>query len=182
MQGVLQLFESRDHRIQDTLGSKFYFIVPHITRAGLAPVPISQKCSTLSSDALMHTQVPIPGNHIPLSRHLLCTGDFIILQPIVLGLQPLERFLSVLGQIGLPVGSNRVSKESWLPVFVLLLPLRSLVTLPFLNLLLELGRFRVLLALYGPRDAGPETLRFIRKLLIERGNGFGGREKGSEVQ
>ena len=130
----------------------------------------------------MHTQILVPGNHISLSRHLLCTGDFIILQPIVLGLQSLERSLSVLSQIGLPVGSNRVSKESWLPVFILLLPLRSLVTLPFLDLLLELGRFRVLFALYGPCDAGPETLRFIRKLLVERRNDFGGREKGSEVQ
>ena len=136
----------------------------------------------MSSDALMHTQIPVLGNHIPLSRRLLCTGDFIILQPIVFGLQSLERFLSVLSQIGLPIGSNRVSKESWLPVFVLLLPLSSLVTLPFLDLLLEFGRFRVLFALYGSCDGGPETLRFIRKLLIERGNDFGSREKGSEVQ
>ena len=136
----------------------------------------------MSSDALMQTQIPILGNHIHLSRRLLCTSDFIILQPIVLGLQSLERFLSVPSQIGLSIGSNRVGKESWLPVFVLLLPLRSLITLPFLDLLLEFGGFRVLFALYGFCDAGPETLRFIRKLLIERGNDFGSREKGSEVQ
>ena len=136
----------------------------------------------MSSRAFMHTQIHVPGNHISRSRHLLCTSDFIILQTIVLGLQSLERFLSVLSQIGLPVSSNRVSKESWFPLFVLLLPLRSLVTLPFLDLLLELGRFRVLFAIDRPCDTGPETLRFIRKLLIERGNDFGSREKGSEVQ
>ena len=160
------------------LGSKFYIIVPHITRAR----PNKPKMQHNVIRRVNAYTSPYTRDSYPLSRHLLCPGDFIILQPIILGLQSLERFLSVLSQIGLPVGSNRVSKESWLPVFVLLLPLRSLVTLPFLNLLLELGRFRVLLALYGPCDAGPETLRFIRKLLIERGNDFGGREKGSEVQ
>ena len=121
-------------------------------------------------------------NSTTRSRHLLCTSNLTILQAIILGLQSLESFHSVLRQIRLSVGSNRVSEESWLPLFILLFPLGGLVALPFFDLLLELGRFRVLFALYRTCDASPETLRLVRKLLVDRGNDFGGREEGSEVQ
>lgn len=117
-----------------------------------------------------------PNNNTSRSRHLLCTSNLTILQAIVLGLQSLQSFLSVLRQIRLPVGSNRVSEESWLPLFILFFPLGGLVALPFFDLLLELGRFCVLLTLYRLCDASPKTLRFIRKLLVDRGNDFGGRK------
>lgn len=123
-----------------------------------------------------------PSNNKTGSRHLLCTSNLTILQAIILGLQSLESFSSVLRQIRLPVGSNSVSEESWLPLFILLFPLGGLVALPFFNLLLQLGRFGVLFALYRTCDTGPKPLRFIRKLLVDRGNDFGGREEGSEVQ
>lgn len=135
----------------------------------------------MSSDAVVHAQIHVPGN-VPRSCRLLCTSNLIVLQAIILGLQSLESLLSVFGQIRLPVGRNSVSEEPWLPLFVLFFPLGSLVALPFFDLLLELGRFRVLFALYRICNAGPETLGFIRKLLIDRGNDFGSREKGSEVQ
>ena len=82
----------------------------------------------------------------------------------------------------LPVGSNNLSEEPGFPLFVLLFPLGGLIALPFFDLLLELGRFGVLFALYCSCHTSPETLGFIWKLLVDRGNDFGGREKGFEVQ
>ena len=108
-----------------------------------------------------------------------CTSNLAILQPIILGLQSLESFAPVLSQLRLSAGSNSVNEESWLPLFVFLCPLGGLVALPFFDFLLELGRFRVLLALNRTSDASPETLGFIWKLLVDWGNNFGSREKGS---
>lgn len=130
----------------------------------------------------MHAQIRVPGNNVSRSRHPLCTSNITVSQAIIFGLQSLESFLSVFSQIRLPVSSNSVSKEPWLPLLVLLFPLGGFVALPFFDLLLKLGRFRVLFALYRTCDASPETLGFIWELLIDRGNDFGGREKGSEVQ
>ena len=113
---------------------------------------------------------------------LSCTSNFTILQAVVLGLQSLESFLPVLSQIRLPVGSDSVGEEPWLPFFILLRPLGGLVALPFFDLLLESSRFRVLFALYRTSNASPETLGFVGKLLVNRGNNFGSREKRSKVQ
>lgn len=110
---------------------------------------------------------------------LSCTSNLAILQAINLGLQSLESFPPVLSQVRLPIGSNSVNEEPWHPLFILFCPLGGLVALPFFNFLLKLGRFRVLLALYRTCDASPETLGFIWKLLVDWGNNFGRREKGS---
>ena len=125
---------------------------------------------------------PSPSNYLSLIRPCLRTSNLTILQAIILSLQSLESFLSVLGQLWFPVGSDSVSEEPWSPFFVLLLPLAGLVALSFFDLLLELGCLRILSALYRTCDASPESLGFIRKLLVERGNDFRGREKRSEVQ
>lgn len=130
----------------------------------------------------MHVQIHVPENNLFQSRHLPCTSNFAIFQAIILGLQSLESFPSVLSQIRLPIGSNSLSKEPWLPFFVSVFPLGSLVALPFFDVLLELGGFRVLFALYRTCDVSPETLGFVWELLVDRGYDFGGREKGSEVQ
>lgn len=100
----------------------------------------------------------------------------------MLSLQSLKSSLSIFGQIRLPVESNSVSEEPWLPLFVLFFPFGGLVALPLFNLLLELGRFRVLFALYRTRNASPETLGLVWKLLVDRGDDFCGREKRPEVQ
>ncbi len=118
----------------------------------------------------------VPGSNIPRSRHILCTSNLTILQAVFFCLQSLEGFLSVLSQIRLPVGSNSICEEPRLPLLILLFPLGGLVALPFFNLLLELGRFRVLFAFYRTSDASPEPLGLIWKLLVDRGNDFGGRE------
>ena len=130
----------------------------------------------------MHVQIHVPGNNINRSHHPLCTSNLTIFHAIIFGLQSLEGFLSLLSQIRLPIGCNSVSEEPWLPLFVLLLPLSGLVALPFFDLLLELGGFRVLSTFYRTCDASPEALGFIWELLVDRGDNFGGREKGSEVQ
>ena len=130
----------------------------------------------------MHAQIQVPGSNVSQSRHLLCTGNLAVLQTVILGLQSLEGSFPVLSQIGLPTGGNSICEEPRLPLFVLIFSLGGLVALPFFDLLLEFGRFRVLLALYRTCDASPETLGFIWKLLVDRGNNFGGREKGSEIQ
>ena len=129
----------------------------------------------------MHAQIHVLRNNISQSRALLCTSDLTIFQTIVLGLQSLESFLAVLSQIRLPIGSDSVSEEPWLPVFVFLFSLGGLVALSLFDLLLELSRFGVLFALYCTGDAGPETLGFIWKLLVNRGDDLGSREKWSKV-
>lgn len=127
----------------------------------------------------MYAQSYVRRNTVSTVVVFSCTSDLAILQAIIFGLQSLKSFPPVLSQVRLPIGSNSVNEESWHPLFVLLCPLGGLVALAFFNFLLKLGRFRVLLALYRTCDTSPETLRFIGKLLVDRGNNFGRREKGS---
>ena len=163
-------------------GRKFYNIRP----ATLAPK--SFPCQHAKNAKQLHQTRPCMYKSISQGltslkvAHCSCTSDLTIWQAIILSLQSSKSFLSVFSQVRFPVGSHSVSKEPWLPLFHLLFPLSGLVALPFFDLLLELGRFRVLFALYCTCHASPETLGFVWKLLVDRGDDFGGREQGSEVQ
>jgi hypothetical protein len=110
------------------------------------------------------------------------SGVFLVWrQLVVLRVQTLESFLTVLGKVWSADRRDCPSEESWLPLLLCCLSLRGLLPLLLLDLGLEVCRQSILLAYYGICNTVPEFERLIGKLLVEWWDDFSYRVEWVEV-
>lgn len=96
-------------------------------------------------------------------------------------METFECLLTIFGKVRLANRRDGSGEESWLPLLVGCLALRSLLPLLFFNLGLQGGSHAILPTYYGVCDTLPEFERLVGKLLLNRRYDLGDRVEWVEV-